>query len=162
MFWNIFKYPISIPILSYILFTVSLNQYPNIPLISYKLAVGHTDWGESNSDFFFFKERIIDFMYLHHYTFLHFHTIHEVLQARIMEWVAISSCSGPHFVRTLHSQQESETQYLGTISKIREFNIIVIQVYTPTNVTEEAEVDWFYEDLPDLLELTLKKWSSSS
>jgi len=57
-----------------------------------------------------------------------------------MEWVAISSSSGPHFVRTLHSQQESETQYLGTNSKITEFNIIVIQVYTPTNVAEEAEV----------------------
>ena len=37
------------------------------------------------------------------------------------------------------------------------FNIIVIQVYTPTNNTEESEVEWFYEDLQDLLELTSKK-----
>ena len=37
------------------------------------------------------------------------------------------------------------------------FNITVIQVYAPNNKTEEAEVEWFYEDLPDFLELTPKK-----
>ena len=37
------------------------------------------------------------------------------------------------------------------------FNITVIQVYAPTSNTEEAEVERFYEDLPDLLELTPKK-----
>ena len=37
------------------------------------------------------------------------------------------------------------------------FNITVIQVYAPTNTVEEAEVDWVYEDLQDLLELTAKK-----
>ena len=37
------------------------------------------------------------------------------------------------------------------------FNITEIQVYAPTNNTEEAEVEWFYEDLQDLLELTPKK-----
>ena len=36
-------------------------------------------------------------------------------------------------------------------------NIMVIQVYTPTSNTEEAEVEWFYEDLQGLLELTPKK-----
>ena len=35
--------------------------------------------------------------------------------------------------------------------------ITVIQVYAPTSNTEEAEVEWFYEDLKDLLELTPKK-----
>ena len=34
------------------------------------------------------------------------------------------------------------------------FNIRVIQVYAPTSNTEEAEVEWFYEDVQDLLELT--------
>ena len=34
------------------------------------------------------------------------------------------------------------------------FNITVIQVYAPTNNAEEAEVEWFYEDLQDLPELT--------
>ena len=37
------------------------------------------------------------------------------------------------------------------------FNIIVIQVYAPITDAEEAEVEWFYEDLQDLLELTPKK-----
>ena len=37
------------------------------------------------------------------------------------------------------------------------FNITVIQVYAPTSNTEEAEVEWFYEDLQDLIELTPKK-----
>ena len=36
-------------------------------------------------------------------------------------------------------------------------NITVIQVYAPTSNVEEAEVEWFYEDLQDLLELTHKK-----
>ena len=38
------------------------------------------------------------------------------------------------------------------------FNIIVIQVYAPTSNAEEAEVEWFYEDLQDLLELTPKNY----
>ena len=37
------------------------------------------------------------------------------------------------------------------------FNITVIQVYAPTSNAEEAEVEWFYEDLQDLLELIPKK-----
>ena len=37
------------------------------------------------------------------------------------------------------------------------FNITVIQLYVPTTNAKEAEVEWFYEDLQDLLELTAKK-----
>ena len=37
------------------------------------------------------------------------------------------------------------------------FTITVIQVYVPTSNAKEAEVEWFYEDLQDLLELTHKK-----
>ena len=59
-------------------------------------------------------------------------------------------------------------QYLDAISKMTEwsisvcfqgkpFNITVIQVCAPTNNAEEAEVERFYEDLQDLLELTPKK-----
>ena len=57
-------------------------------------------------------------------------------------------------------------QYLDAISKMTEwsvcfqgksFNITVTQVYAPTSNAEEAEVEWFYEDLQDLLELTPKK-----
>ena len=63
-------------------------------------------------------------------------------------------------------------QYLDAISKNdkmisvrfegKPFNIRVIQVYAPTNNAEEAEVEWFYEDLQDLLELTHKKKMSFS
>ena len=58
-------------------------------------------------------------------------------------------------------------QYLDAISKMTEwslfnfqgkpFNITVTQVYAPTRNAEEAEVEWFYEDLQDLLGLTPKK-----
>ena len=37
------------------------------------------------------------------------------------------------------------------------FNITIIQVYAPTSNAEEAGVEWFCEDLQDLLELTLQK-----
>ena len=39
----------------------------------------------------------------------------------------------------------------------KQFNIMVIQVYATRCSAEEAEVEWFYEDLQDLLELTPKK-----
>ena len=58
-------------------------------------------------------------------------------------------------------------QYLDSVSKMpkmisacfqgKPFNIMVIQAYAPTSNAEEAEVEWFYEDLQDLLELTPKK-----
>ena len=57
-------------------------------------------------------------------------------------------------------------QYLDAISEMTEwsvhfqgkpFNITVIQDYAPTSNAEEAEVERFYEDLQDLLELTPKK-----
>ena len=57
-------------------------------------------------------------------------------------------------------------QYLDAISKTtvisvcfqgKPLNIMVIQVYAPTSNTEEAEGEWFYEELQDLLELTPPK-----
>ena len=55
-------------------------------------------------------------------------------------------------------------QNLGAVSKTisvrfqgKPFNITVIQVHTPTTNAKEAEVEWFYENLEDLLELTPKK-----
>ena len=61
-------------------------------------------------------------------------------------------------------------QYMDAVSKTKEwsisvhfqgkpFNIKVIKVYAPTSNAEEAEVEWFYEDLQDLLELTHKRMS---
>ena len=62
-------------------------------------------------------------------------------------------------------------QYLDAISKNdrmisvrfqgKPFNITVIQAYAPTSNAEEAEVEQFYENLQDLLELTPKKMSFS-
>ena len=59
-------------------------------------------------------------------------------------------------------------QYLDAISKNnrmisvhfqdKPFNIRLLQVYALTSNTEEAEVEWFCEDLQDLLELTPKKY----
>ena len=39
----------------------------------------------------------------------------------------------------------------------KSLNITVIKVYPPTSSTQEAEVEWFYEDLQDLLELVPRK-----
>ena len=39
----------------------------------------------------------------------------------------------------------------------KQFNITVIQAYAPMSNAEEAEVEWFYEDLQDLVKLTPKK-----
>ena len=69
--------------------------------------------------------------------------------------------------QTSQSTKKSEMQYLDAISKTTErslfhfqgkpFNISVIQVQALTSNAEEAEVEQFYEDLQDLLELTPKK-----
>ena len=62
--------------------------------------------------------------------------------------------------------KEFKMQYLDAVLKMTEwslrlqgkpFNITVIHVYAPTSNAEETEVEWFYEDLQDLLELTPKK-----
>ena len=63
---------------------------------------------------------------------------------------------------THHSQQNSPKYSLGFSLKNdrmisvrfqgKPFNIMVIQAYAPTSNTEEAEVEWFYEDLQDFLE----------
>ena len=39
----------------------------------------------------------------------------------------------------------------------KQFHITIIQVYAPTSNAKEAKVEWFYEDLQNLLELTTKK-----
>ena len=44
----------------------------------------------------------------------------------------------------------------------KQFNITVIQVYAPTTNAQEDGVEWFYEDLQELLELTLKKKKKKS
>ena len=53
---------------------------------------------------------------------------------------------------------QSRKQYndLSVHLKGKPFNITVIQIYAPTSNAEEAEVEWVYEDLHNLLELTPK------
>ena len=41
------------------------------------------------------------------------------------------------------------------------FTITVIRIYTPNTNVKEAEIEWFYDDLQDLIELTPKKMSFS-
>ena len=48
-------------------------------------------------------------------------------------------------------------QFMDCFSVLKPFNITVVQAYAPTSNAEEAEVEQFYEDLKDLLELTPKK-----
>ena len=52
---------------------------------------------------------------------------------------------------------QSQKRMLSVRFQGKPFNIAVIQGYVPTTNTEEAEVEWVYEDLQDLLELTPKK-----
>ena len=54
-------------------------------------------------------------------------------------------------------QREKKTRIISVRFQGKPFNITVIQVYAPTSNAEEAEVERFYEDLQDLLELTPKK-----
>ena len=60
-------------------------------------------------------------------------------------------------------------QYLGATSETTEWSLFiskanhsVIQVYAQSSNAKEAEVEWFYKDLQDLLELTPKKYVVSS
>ena len=86
----------------------------------------------------------------------------------LTQMTIISTTAGKNSLEEMEPSQstkESRIQYLGAISKIimisvhfqdKLFSIPVIHVYDPTTKTEEAEVEWFYEDLYDLLELTPK------
>ena len=53
--------------------------------------------------------------------------------------------------------QSQKRQMISVHFQGKAFTITVIQVYAPTSNAEEAEVEWFYEDLQDLWELTPKK-----
>ena len=60
-------------------------------------------------------------------------------------WNAVLGCS-------LKNDRKISVHFQG-----KPFNITVIQVYAVTSITEEGEVEWFSEDLQDLLELTPEK-----
>ena len=54
-------------------------------------------------------------------------------------------------------QSQRHDQMISVGFQGKPFNITVIQVYTLTSNDEEAEVEWFYEDLQDIVELTPQK-----
>src|SRR5574342_216702 len=73
-------------------------------------------------------------------------TVHGIIQARILEGLnAVLGCN-------LKNDRMLSVHFQG-----KPFNVTVIQVYARTSNAEEVEVERFYEDLQDLLELTLKK-----
>ena len=51
-------------------------------------------------------------------------------------------------------QSQNDLRMISVHIQGKPFNITIIQVYAPTSNTEEAEIEQFYEDLQDLLELT--------
>ena len=53
--------------------------------------------------------------------------------------------------------QSQNRQMISVRFQAKPFSIMSIQAYAPTSNAEEAEVEWFFEDLQDLLELTPKK-----
>ena len=62
---------------------------------------------------------------------------------------------------TVHGCHLKKDRMISVRLQGKPFNNMVIQAYAPTSNGKEAEVEWFYEDLQDLLELTPKKMSFS-
>ena len=58
--------------------------------------------------------------------------------------------------------QKKKKRMITVLFQGKLFNITVIQVYGPISNAEEVEIEWFYEDLQDLLELTPPKKVSFS
>ena len=58
----------------------------------------------------------------------------------------------------MQSQNLKHDRMISVHFQGKPFNITVMQIYAPTCNGEEAEVEWFYEDLQDLLELIPKKY----
>ena len=70
---------------------------------------------------------------------------HGIFQARVLEWGAIAFSVHLCYTKVIASHAQLTLRFT------------VIQVYAQTSNTEEAEVEQFYEDLQDLLELTPQK-----
>ena len=68
----------------------------------------------------------------------------------LLQWTTF--CQRNTWVRSQKQHFQFPVHFQG-----KPFNITVIQVYAPTTNTEEAETEWFYEDLQDLLELIPQK-----
>ena len=107
------------------------------------LGISELKWtgmGEFNSD--------NHYIYYHGQESLRRNGVALIVNKRV--WNAVRGCN-------LKNDRMISVHFQG-----KQFNITVIQVYALTSNTEEVEVEWFYEDLQDLLELTPKKMSFSS
>ena len=76
-----------------------------------------------------------------------------------MEW--LHRKQSPKCSTWVQSQKQQNDFFLSVHFQGKPFNITEIQVYAPTNNTEQVEVEQFYEDLQDILEWTPKKMSFS-
>ena len=90
------------------------------------------------------------------------HSLVSLLLARETLWFTTNSHLHPRLLdkRVRNTVLGCSLENNGMISvhfQGKPFKITVIQVYDPTNNAEKAEVEWFYEDLEDLLELIPKK-----
>ena len=98
-----------------------------------------TGMGEFNSD--------DDYIFYCGQEFFRTNGVAIIVKKRV--WNAVLGCS-------LKNDRMISVRFQGKL-----FNIMAIQVYAPSNNTEETEMEWFYEDLQDLLELTPEKMSFS-
>ena len=74
-----------------------------------------------------------------------------------MEWNGIAIIGNQRVQNAVFGCHLKNDRMISVCFQGKPFNILVIQVYALTSNAEEAEVEWFYEDLQDLLELKLKK-----
>ena len=85
---------------------MDLCQQSDVSVISASAYLLHSSGTVSNCRMFFLSSVLDTFqpsvLIFQCRVFLPFHTVHGVLAARILEWLAILSSSGPRFVRTLH------------------------------------------------------------
>jgi len=101
----------------------------------------------------------------------------DILGIRELKWTGMGECnSDDHYIyycgekslrrngvaimvnkRVQNAVHLKNNRMISVCFQGKPFNIMVIQAYAPTSNAEEAEVEWFYEDLQDLLELTPQK-----
>ena len=72
-------------------------------------------------------------------------SVHGIFQARVLEWGAIAFSTEMQYLDAKYLSQKRQNDLCSLQGK--PFNITIIQVYTLTSNAEEAEVEWFYEDL---------------
>ena len=78
-----------------------------------------------------------------------------------LSWVALRAWQNKRVQNAVPGRNLKNDRMVSVHFQGNPFSITGIQVYAPTSNAEEAEVEWFCEDVQDLLELTPKKMSFS-